>query len=136
MAHSHAWKRYNVRVLWLSVAYAIFLLAAVYAFKHHLLDGPLAYVAAVLPALPIVGIFAAIGRYLVEEPDEYVRMLMVRQTLWASAIALSVATVWGFLESFELVGHIEFYYIAVIWFGGLGLGAFINRVTVGAPVRC
>jgi hypothetical protein len=136
MSHSPAWKRYNVRVLWLSAAYAIFLLAAVYAFKHHLLAGPLAYAAAVLPALPIVGIFAAIGRYLVEEPDEYVRMLMVRQTLWASAIALSVATVWGFLESFELVGHIEFYYIAVIWFGGLGLGACINRVTLGAPVRC
>ena len=137
MSHSRAWKRYNIRVIWLSLAYAAFLLGAVYAFKHHLLlSGPLAYIAAVLPALPIVGIFGAIGRYLVEEPDEYVRMLMVRQTLWASAIALSIATVWGFLESFDLVGHIEFYYIAVIWFAGLGIGAVINKVTLGAPVAC
>ena len=132
MAHSLAWKRYNVRVLWLSLAYAIFLLAAVYAFKHHLLGGPLAYVAAVLPALPIVGIFAAIGRYLVEEPDEYVRMLMVRQTLWASGFALSVATVWGFLENFGLVGHVEAYYISVLWFFGLAIGAIVNKLTVGA----
>ena len=32
---------------------------------------------------------------------------MVRQTLWASGFALSVATVWGFLESFDLVGHVD-----------------------------
>ena len=136
MPRCAAWKRYNQRLIWLSLAYAIFLLAAVYAFKHELLSGPAAYGAAILPALPLIGIFAAIGRYLLEEQDEYVRMLMVRQTLWASAIALSVATVWGFLESFELVGHPEFYWIAVIWFGGFGIGACINRVTLGAPVRC
>ena len=82
------------------------------------------------------GIFAAIGRYLVEEQDEYVRMLMVRQTLWASGFALSVATVWGFLENFDLVGHVDAYYIAVLWFGGLGLGACINRFTLGDAGRC
>ena len=63
------------------------------------------------------------GRYLVEEQDEYVRMLMVRQTLWASGFALSVATIWGFLESFDLVGHVDAYYIAVLWFVGLGVGS-------------
>jgi hypothetical protein len=136
MAHSLAWKKYNFRLIWLSLAYAVFLIAAVYAFKHQLLQGLPAYIAAILPALPIIGIFAAIGRYLVEEQDEYVRMLMVRQTLWASGFALSIATVWGFLESFELVGRPEFYWIAVIWFGGFGLGGIVNRVTLGAPVRC
>jgi len=136
MAHSAAWKRYNVRVIWLSLAYGIFLVGAVYGFKHHLLSGAVAYVAAALPALPIIGIFAAIGRYLVEEQDEYVRMLMVRQTLWASGFALSLATIWGFLESFDLAGHVEAFYIAVVWFFGLGLGGIINKVTLGAPVRC
>jgi hypothetical protein len=127
---SRAQRRYNHRVLWLSIFYALFLLGAVYAFKHHLVGGLPAYVVAVLPALPIIGIFAAMGLYLVEEQDEYVRMLMVRQTLWASGFALSLATVWGFLESFELVGHVESYYVAVLWFGGLGLGACANRLTV------
>lgn len=136
MQKTVAWKRYNIRVVWLSLAYAVFLLAAVYLFKHQLLSGAPAYLAAILPALPIIGIFAAIGRYLVEEQDEYVRMLIVRQTLWASAFALSVATIWGFLESFELVVHPEFYWIAVLWFGGFGIGACINRFTLGAPVRC
>lgn len=133
MALTPALRRYNKRVLGLSVGYAIFLLAAVYGFKHHLVSGAIGYLVAVLPALPIVGIFAAIGRYLVEEQDEYVRMLMVRQTLWASGFALSLATIWGFLESFDLVGHIESYYIAVLWFGGLGVGSCMNKLTLGRP---
>jgi hypothetical protein len=136
MSHSPAWKRYNLRVVWLSLFYGLFLVGAVYGFRHQLLAGPVAYIAAILPALPIIGIFFAIGRYLIEEQDEYVRMLMVRQTLWASGFALSLATIWGFLESFELAGHIEAFYIAVVWFFGLGLGSLINKFTLGAPVRC
>ena len=117
MNKNPAMRRYTRRVLWLSLLYALFLLGAVYAFKHHLLAGPPAYV-------------VAIGLYLTEEQDEYVRMLMVRQTLWASGFALSLATIWGFLESFELVGHVESFYVAVLWFGGLGVGACANWLTV------
>ena len=112
-------------------ATVLLLLGAVYLFGHHLVAGPLSYAVAILPALPIVGIFVAIGRYLIEEQDEYVRLLMVRQTLWASGFALSLATIWGFLESFDLVGHIDTYYVAVLWFGGLGLAAVANRLTIG-----
>lgn len=131
MIRTPAWKRYNWRVVWLSLLYAVFLIGAVYAFKHRPPSGLLAYLVAALPALPIIGIFFAIGRYLVEEQDEYVRMLMVRQTLWASGFALSLATVWGFLENFDIAGHIDAYYIAVAWFAGLGIGGIINRLTLG-----
>ena len=136
MTKSRPFRTYNYRVILLSLLYALFLIGAVYAFKHHLLNGVAAYVAAILPALPIIGIFAAMGRYLVEEQDEYVRMLMVRQTLWASGFALSVATVWGFLENFDLVGHVDSYYIVILWFGGLGLGSCINRLMLGDAGRC
>ncbi len=123
--------RYQRRVVILSLFYAAFLIAAVYLFKHHLVSGALAWITATLPALPIIGIFAAMGLYLVDEQDEYVRMLMVRQTLWASGFALSIATVWGFLESFEMVSHVEVYWVSVLWFGGLGLGACANKLTIG-----
>lgn len=128
---SPAWKRYNWRAVWLSLAYAIFLIAAVYGFKHRLIPGALTYPVAILPALPIIGLFAAMGRYLVEEQDEYVRMLMVRQTLWASGFALSGATIWGFLESFDLVGHVDGYYIVIAWYFGLGIGSVVNKLTLG-----
>ena len=132
VARTQAWKRYNIRAIWLSLAYAAFLLPAVYGFKHQLIGGPAAYLVAILPALPIIGIFAAIGRYLVEEQDEYVRMLMVRQTLWASGFTLSLATIWGFLDNFQLVGHIDGYWIVVVWYFGLGIGGLANKLTLGA----
>ena len=127
-----AWKRYNIRVVRLSLVYAAFLIFAVYGFKHTLIPGALKYPVAILPALPIVGIFGTMGRYLVEEQDEYVRMLMVRQTLWASAFALSIATVWGFLDNFGLVGRADGYWIVIAWFLGLGLGGIYNKLTLGA----
>jgi hypothetical protein len=105
-------------------------------FKNGHPAGLSAYAAAVLPALPIVGIFFAMGRYLIDEQDEYVRMLVVRQTLWASGFALSIATVWGFLENFDLVGHVDAYYAAVLWFAGLGIGALMNKLTVGSSGGC
>jgi hypothetical protein len=129
---SRAWVRYNWRVVWMSLLYCAFLIPAVYGFKHQLITGGLRYLVAVLPALPIIGIFGAMGRYLVEEPDEYVRMLMVRQTLWASAFSLSIATVYGFLSNFGLVGRADGYWMVVLWFFGLGLGGIYNKLTLGA----
>ena len=131
MLRTSAWIRYNWRVVWLTMLYAGFLISAVYGFKHHLVPQPLKYPVAILPALPIIGIFVAIGKYLVEEEDEYVRMLMVRQVLWASGFALSLATVWGFLDSFDLVGHADGYYIVIAWFFGLGIGGLVNKFTLG-----
>lgn len=132
LGQSRAIRRYNKRVVILSLAYAVVLIGAVYGFKHHLVAGVFAWPVAILPALPIVGIFAAIGLYLVEETDEYVRALTVRQTLWASGFALSIATVWGFLESFDMVGHVEAWWVSVLWFAGLGIGTCANRLsTVG-----
>ena len=131
VARSRAWKSYNVRLIWLSLLYAVFLIAAVYGFKHQLVPNGLEYFVAILPALPIIGIFGAMGRYLIEEQDEYVRMLMVRQVLWASAFSLSLATVWGFLDNFGLVGHADGYWIVIAWFFGLGLGGLYNKLTLG-----
>ena len=131
VARTAAWKRYNWRAIWLSLAYAVFLIAAVYGFKHQLIPAGLKYVVAILPALPIIGLFLAMGRYLIEEQDECVRMLMVRQTLWASGFALSAATVWGFLQNFDLLGPVDGYWIVVAWYFGLGIGSVANKLTLG-----
>ena len=131
MANSPAERRYNRTVLALSACYGALLLGAVALFKQYQLAGPTAFLVAILPALPIIGMFAAIGRYLVDENDEYLRMLVIRQTLIASGFALSIATAWGFLESFDVVPHVEAYAVAILWYGGLGLGGCVNKVTLG-----
>jgi hypothetical protein len=69
-----------------------------------------------------------IGRYLVEESDEYLRDQFVRQALIATGFALSIATAWGFLENFGLVPHVYAYYAAILWFAGLGIGAGVNKL--------
>ena len=133
---SAAWKRYNWRIIWLSLAYCAFLLPAVYGFKHHLIVGAAAWIVAVLPAVPIIGLFAAMGRYLVEERDEFVRMLMVRQMLWAMGFTLSCATIWGFLDNFGLVGHVDGYWIVVVWYFGQAVGSIANKLTLGVAAKC
>ena len=85
MAKSLALRRYNRAIIGLSLAYAGALIGANMVFKGNVPSGLLAYLVAVLPALPIIGMFVAIGRYLNEEQDEYVRVLAVRKTLIASA---------------------------------------------------
>ncbi|MBX9859870.1 MAG: hypothetical protein K2Y20_09810 [Sphingomonas sp.] len=127
MSVKRAIKRYNRTIFALSAVYAVTLFAAIYVFNHRLVSGAVAVIVSMLPALPIIGMFAAIARYLIEESDEYIRMMEVRKTLVATGFALSIATIWGFMESFEVVGHVESFYIAVLWFGGLGVGSVVNR---------
>jgi len=121
-------RRYTVRVLLLMVGYALALIGVNMFLRDNDAPRVAAYAAAVLPALPIIGVFVMIGRLLSEMRDEYVRMLLVRQALIATAFMLSVATVWGFLESFRYLPHVPAFYAAVLWFGGLGVGGCVNAV--------
>ena len=86
---------------------------------------------AILPGLAIIGIFWAIGRLIVEEQDEFLRMLVVRQSLIATGLAMSAASIWGFLESADVVAHADAYWWAVVWFFGIGVGAAANRIQYG-----
>ena len=86
----------------------------------------------VLPGLAICGIFWAIGRLILDEKDEFIRMLIVRQTLIATGLALGFATIWGFLEAGEVVPFIPAYWFAVAFFFGQFIGAVSNRLTHGS----
>jgi hypothetical protein len=66
-----------------------------------------------------------------EEQDEFMRMLIIRQSLIASALALSCASIWGFLEAADLVMHIDAYWFAIVWFFGLAVGSVFNRIQFG-----
>ena len=124
-------KRYLKRLAISMALYMATLFAAVHFVGKHIVTGPLAYLLAILPGICVCGVFWAVGRLIIEQDDEYQRMLLVRQTLFATAFALSLATIWGFLESVGLVPHIDAYFIAILWFAGLGVGAIVNRLTLG-----
>ena len=129
---SPAIRRYLKRLaLFMSIYVGLIFLAG-YIFRHMPPSGPLAYALAVLPALPIIGVIWSVMRLLVEETDEYVRMLHVRQALFATGFCLTIMTVWEFLQNYDVVapGNGGFG-AAFFWFMGLGFGALYNRLTLG-----
>jgi hypothetical protein len=121
-------KRYTVRVILLMASYVAALIGANLFLQNNPAPRLSAYAVALLPALPIIGVFVTIGRLLHELRDEYVRMLLVRQALVATGFALSVATAWGFLEDFGFLPHVPGYWAAIIWFSGLGVGGCVNWI--------
>lgn len=121
-------KRYTWRLAVVMSVYVIVLIGVNMWFRHAPPTGALAYLVAVAPAVPIMGVFVVIARLLVEMRDEYVRMLLVRQSLVATGFTLSICTAWGFLEGFGLIPHVAGYYVATLWFSGLGVGGCYNAL--------
>ncbi len=134
---SPATRRYVIRIAVLMTFYLIALFSVSRIFRADLVSGPAAYALAVVPALPIIGVFWAVMRLLIEEPDEFIKSLMVRQSLVATGFCLTVMTIWEFLQNFDLVpsGNGGFG-AAFFWFVGLGIGAIYNKLTLGTPGVC
>lgn len=134
---SPASRRYMLRLAVLMSLYLVLLSGAAWLFRNHPPHGVLAYALAILPALPVIAVFWVVMRYIVEETDEFQRLLLVRQALFASGFSLTVMTVWEFLQNFDLVppgngGFGVFFFWAI----GLGLGSVYNRVTMGTWGSC
>ena len=134
---SPAARRYTYRLAFLMTCYVGLLFAAVWLFRHDRPSGVIAYVMAIAPALPVIGVFWALMRFLIEEKDEFIRMLTVRQCLVATGFCLTVMTVWEFLQNFDLVapGNGGFG-TAFVWFFGLFVGQLYNKLTLGTSGTC
>jgi len=136
MRRSPAHRRYVWRVGAAMVGYLVTLFAAEYFIDDRGLTGPAAWLMALLPGLCVAVVFWALGRLVIEEEDEYLRILLVRQVLIASGITMIVATVYGFLEMYHLVPHAEAFYLTWLFFIGLGVGAVVNKLTLGDSGPC
>lgn len=126
-----AHRRYVGRVVAAMGGYLVTVFAAEYLVDEQRVTGAGAYVLALLPGLCVAAVFWAIGRLLIEERDEYLRTLLVRQLLIASGITMVVATIYGFLENYALVGHVDAIYLTMLFFAGIGVGAVVNKLTLG-----
>lgn len=134
---SPASRRYLTRLAVLMALYLVLLFAVSRLFRNDPPAGVLAYAAAIAPAVPVIGVFWAVMRFIVEETDEFQRLLLVRQCLFASGFSLTVMTLWEFLQNFDLVsqdngGFGAFFFWAI----GLGLGALFNKLTMGTSGSC
>jgi hypothetical protein len=125
--NSSAERRYVVRLAIATAAYIFTLWLGERFVGSGAVVGLPAYLLALLPGLSVTGMFWAVARLMIEETDEYLRMLLVRQSLIATGFTLSLVTIWGFLENFNLVPHVDAFYVAILWFFGLGIGSVANK---------
>ncbi|MGA3263337.1 MAG: hypothetical protein ABSC47_04745 [Terracidiphilus sp.] len=120
-------RRYMWRFSATMLLYVLFLVLAVWAFVHYHPTGPLAWLLAVLPALAIVGQIAAFGMYLAEEKDEFQRHSGVLALLWGIGATLSVTIVWGSLENFVHLRHLDPMWIYPIFCMFFGIAHALNQ---------
>lgn len=116
-----AQRRYQRRQAMISAGYVFVLIGAVELFKFGYAKGPLGYVVAVAPALPIIGMFWALSRYVAEETDELKREILRASLMWSGGLTLCEATVLGFLENFGLAPHLWLWVVPVAFFVQLGV---------------
>lgn len=124
-------QRYLLRLVIAMIIYLGSLFAAEVLIEDRGLSGPPAYALAALPGLAFAAVPWIFTRLIIEERDEFQRMLYVRQVMVATGFTLTAAAVWGFLETYVPVSHIEAFWWPTLWCFGLGLGAIYNKVTIG-----
>jgi hypothetical protein len=79
------------------------------------------YLAAISPALPIGFAIFAMGRYFVEEPDEFFRTVQVQATLIGVGLTMFTCTAWGFLSQYAHVWAPPLYLVFPMWAFWMGL---------------
>lgn len=119
---NRAASRYLYGILTTSLAYVLGLGIAMWVFRNLDPSVGLTWVLAMLPILPILAMIYVMGRYIVEEQDEYQRHRAIMASLVGLGFVLAIGSFWGFLETFELVPHVPGWWAVPIWAMGMGLG--------------
>lgn len=114
--------RYTKGIAASSLLYVLGLGLAITLDRRMELTGATAFLIALLPVVPILGMIWVMGRYLAEEQDEYLRHRAMIASLVGLGLVLSAGSFWGFLETFGLVPHVPGWWAVPIWAIGMGLG--------------
>ena len=118
-------RRYTVRVLLFMASYMLILTSGLTFARGGTKHSQATLIGlALISALPIIGVFWAIFRLLVEIDDEYQRLLFAKQTLLATAFTL--VTVWQFLAVYDVVASGP-EWMGAIWFAMLGVAGPFAR---------
>jgi hypothetical protein len=119
--------RYNRRVLIAATSYIVVLFTGMGIVRY--LDPPtvVRVILAIAAALPVLFIIRAMALLRREETDEYLRMRLVEQSLIATGILLTVATLYGFLNAFDLAPRVDAWAAVPLWALGLGIGRIFRR---------
>lgn len=119
-------KRYVAWFIPTMIVYVIAVLGVTWVFNSQPPSAPMSYALALIPAVPVLGLFVIIGRYLLEETDEFVRMRQVVGLLIAVGLTLSFCAAWGFLEIYAGVPKIGLFNVVWLFFGAQLIGGAVT----------
>jgi hypothetical protein len=132
MARNPAAARYTRRMVLIAAAYVAGIVVASLTIDRAAPLGPLTIGLALIPGLAMLAAIGAIGRFVAEIPDEYLRMLEVRKIIVATGVTLAITSVWGLLELYsDSLPRLPVFYVFPIWCGGLFVGQLVNRLAFG-----
>lgn len=129
--NSQASHRYLTRMALVMAFYLMTLFMAEHFIEDRGVTGLLAAFLAFLPGLSFAGVIWIFGALIVEEKDEFYRLLYVRQGLIATGVSFTLAAIWGFLETYKIVEPVAAFWWPTIWCLGIGIGAVANKIKYG-----
>jgi uncharacterized membrane protein len=90
-------------------------------FVLYHITGVLAWLLAVLPALPTVGYMVSYGLYLTEEKDEFMRTVQMQSMVGGIGATLAATTIWGYMEKYVHAPHLDLIWLYLIFWGFAGI---------------
>lgn len=110
-----AYRKYMWRFLPAMFGYVFLLLGATFYMQQQKPEGIVAVLVALAPSLPVMLAIRAVILLPREETDEYLRDGIYRAYSLATGGTLAICTVWGFLDLFRIVPHVEMWAVFGIW---------------------
>jgi len=115
-----AHKRYAIRTIAFMSGYVAVNIAAIFGAFDDIASPVAAWALALTVSAPVIGqIWATLS--LMRESDEFVRAVVAKQFILASGLAMAVASVWGFGESYAAAPHIPAWIIYPLFWACFGL---------------
>ena len=117
-----AGRKYVFRTMAFMSGYVAINVAAIFGAFDDIASTPAAWVLALAVSAPVVGqIWATLS--LMRDSDEFVRAVTAKQFIVASGIAMAIASVWGFGESYADAPHQPAWLIYPLFWACFGLVA-------------
>ena len=119
---SSAHRRYVVRTMAFMSGYVAINVAAIFGAFDDIGSPVAAWALALAVSAPVIGqIWATLA--LLRESDEFVRAVTAKQFILAAGIAMAIASVWGFGESYADAYHLPGCIIYPLFWACFGLVA-------------
>ena len=131
-------KQATSRYFWVFVPAMLIFLASSLGLKwletNSSVSAPVFIGLAIVPIVALLSMFWLHWRHI-QEIDEYLRLVQIKALLFGAAIAMSVATGWGYLENYADVPAMPMFWLnPIFWIAYAVAGAFNAKSEGGSAL--